>query len=97
VAPEALAQGCLPANKGEIMWYVYFLKLSNNAIYVGSTNDLRRRVGSHKSGQVQSTKAFTPLTLKSYVAVETEEHARELEAYFKSGSGKAVAIKRLIK
>jgi len=26
------------------MWYVYFLKLSNNDIYVGSTNDLRRRV-----------------------------------------------------
>jgi hypothetical protein len=29
--------------------------------------------------------------------VETEEHARELEIYFKSGSGKAVAPKRLIR
>jgi putative endonuclease len=35
--------------------------------------------------------------LKSYVAVETEDHARELETYFKSGSGKAVALKRLIR
>lgn len=79
------------------MWYVYFLKLKNDNIYIGSTNDLKRRIQSHKDGQVQSTKAFRPLDLKSYVAVETEEHARELETYFKSGSGKAVALKRLIK
>ena len=26
------------------MWYVYFLELSNGDIYVGSTDDLRRRV-----------------------------------------------------
>jgi hypothetical protein len=35
--------------------------------------------------------------LKSYVAVETEDHARELETYFQPGSGKAVALKRLIR
>lgn len=79
------------------MWYVYFLQLSNNDIYIGSTNDRERRMMSHHNGQVQSTKAYRPLTLKSYVAVETEDHARELERYFKSGSGKAVALKRLVK
>ena len=79
------------------MWYVYFLKLNNNDIYVGSTNDLKRRLHSHQSGHVLSTKAYLPLNLKSYVAVETENHARELEIYFKSGSGKAVAMKRLIR
>jgi predicted GIY-YIG superfamily endonuclease len=47
------------------MWYVYFLELSNGDVYVGSTNDLRRRVKT-----------------------------RELERYFKSGSGKAFASKR---
>jgi hypothetical protein len=46
---------------------------------------------------MQSTRAFMPLALKSFVAVETERHARELEAYFKSGSEKAVALKRLIR
>lgn len=76
------------------MWYVYFLKLSNGDIYVGSTNDLRRRFKSHQDGHVLSTKAYLPVTLKSYVAVETEELARALERYFKSGSGKAVAKKR---
>ncbi|MGE0668965.1 MAG: GIY-YIG nuclease family protein [Sphingomonadales bacterium] len=79
------------------MWYVYFLKLDNDDIYVGSTNDLKRRVASHQAGSVVSTRSKLPVVLKCYVAVETEQHARELEAYFKSGSGKAVALKRLIR
>jgi len=79
------------------MWYVYFLQLSNGDIYVGSTNYLKRRFHSHQAGYVLSTKQLLPATLKSYVGVETEEHARELEDYFKSGSGKAVALKRLIR
>ena len=79
------------------MWYVYFLDLSNGDIYVGSTNDLKRRFSSHQAGDVPSTRAYRPAILKSYVAVETEGHARELESYFKSGSGKAVALTRLIR
>jgi predicted GIY-YIG superfamily endonuclease len=78
------------------MWYGYFLELNNSDIYVGSTNDLRRRFASRQNGHVLSTKQYLPATLKSYVAVETESHARELERYFKSGSGKAVALKRLV-
>lgn len=77
-----------------IMWYVYFLALSNGAIYVGSTDDLKRRFASHQKGHVFSTKAYLPTVLKSYIAVETEIKARELEKYFKSASGKAVAMKR---
>ncbi|WP_368905238.1 GIY-YIG nuclease family protein [Taklimakanibacter lacteus] len=79
------------------VWYVYFLQLNNRDIYVGSTNDLKRRLSSHQAGRVLSTKAHLPVLLRSYVAVETEEHARELEIYFKSGSGKAIALKRLIR
>lgn len=76
------------------MWYVYFLQLANGDIYVGSTNDLRRRVDSHRQGRVGSTKAHLPVDLKAYVAVSSELNARELERYFKSGSGKAFAKKR---
>ena len=79
------------------MWYVYFLQLRNSDIYVGSTNDLKRHIASHQAGEVRSTRVYLPATLKSYVAVETEEHARELEDYFKTGSGKAIALKRLIR
>lgn len=77
------------------MWYVYFLQLANGDVYVGSTNDMRRRIDSHMHGDVTSTKAYRPVALKSYVAVATEKIARELERYFKSGSGKAFANKRL--
>ncbi len=77
-----------------IMWYVYFLQLSNDDIYVGSTNDLRRRAVSHQRGRVDSTKAHLPVNLKPYVAILTEEKARARERYFKSGSGKAFANKR---
>lgn len=78
------------------MWYVYFLELASGHVYVGSTSDLKRRVKSHQAGQVQSTKGHLPCSLKSYVAVETEQLARTLETYFKSGSGKAFAIKRFL-
>lgn len=76
------------------MWYVYFLQLANGDIYVGSTPDLKRRFSSHEEGHVQSTKAHRPVKLLSYIAVATEAKARELEKYFKSGSGKAIAMKR---
>jgi putative endonuclease len=77
------------------VWYVYFLALSNGDTYVGSTNDLRRRVRSHELGKVASTQAFLPVKLRCYIGVETEQNARTLEQYFKSGSGKAFAKKRL--
>ena len=76
------------------MWCVYFLRLNNGDVYVGSTNDLRRRVASHRAGGVTSTKAHLPSKLLAYVAVGDESIARRLERYFKTGSGKAVAAKR---
>lgn len=78
------------------MWYVYFLELSNRDVYVGSTDDLRRRFASHQKGEVSSTRKCLPAILRSYVAVETEAGARGLERYFKSGSGKAFAKKRFL-
>ncbi|MGD0642729.1 MAG: GIY-YIG nuclease family protein [Roseiarcus sp.] len=78
------------------MWYVYFLELRNGDVYVGSTNDLRRRFKSQNAGQVNSTRNYLPASLKSYVAVSEEANARRLELYFKSGSEKAFAKKRLL-
>ncbi len=78
------------------MWYVYFLELANGDIYVGSTNDLRRRMKSHNEGYVVSTRKYLPAFLKSYVAVSDGRMARQLERYFKSGSGKAFAKKRFL-
>lgn len=78
------------------MWYVYFLPLNNGDIYVGSTDDLKRRIHSHQNGEVVSTKHFQPIKLKSYIAVETQTQARKLERYFKTGSGRAFSKKRIL-
>jgi len=64
------------------LWYVYFLELSNGDIYVGSTDDLRRRFASHQQGHVVSTSKYLPAVLRSYVAVADEATARRLERYF---------------
>jgi len=43
---------------------------------------------------VTSTKGYLLVALKSYVAVETEINAWQLERYLKTGSGKASGSKR---
>ncbi|MER8406322.1 hypothetical protein NKH16_16505 [Mesorhizobium sp. M1307] len=37
-----------------------------------------------------STKAYLPVILKAYIGVETEANARQLERYFKTGSGQGL-------
>ncbi|MDI6767039.1 MAG: GIY-YIG nuclease family protein [Bacteroidota bacterium] len=77
--------------------YVYILRsLIKDFIYIGSTNKLDRRLLEHNSGLVQSTKAYRPFKIVAYIAVQTERRARELEKYFKTGSGKAILKKRII-
>lgn len=78
------------------MYYVYFLELSNSYIYVGFSGDLKQRFKAHNDGKVPATANYLPAKLKSYVAVESKEKAMALEKYFKTGSGKAVAIKRFL-
>ena len=80
-----------------VMWFVYVLKsLSADFVYVGSTNDLDRRLEEHNDGLSQSTKAYRPFKIQAFIAVETEIKARELERYFKTGSGKAILKKRIL-
>lgn len=79
------------------MWYVYILKsISDDFIYVGSTNNIERRLVEDNSGKVRSTKPYAPFELNAYVAVLNEKKARKLEEYFKTGSGKAVLRKRIL-
>jgi putative endonuclease len=78
-------------------WFVYILQsLKRDFIYIGSTNNLSKRLFQHNGGKVQSTKAYIPLEIVSYVAVQTEQKARTLEKYFKTGSGKAILKKRIL-
>jgi len=43
------------------MWYVYFLELNNGNIYVGSTDDLKRRFSSHQAGVLSRQNHTFPL------------------------------------
>ncbi|MHB9019957.1 MAG: GIY-YIG nuclease family protein [Minisyncoccota bacterium] len=72
------------------MWYVYFLKsLSRpNWTYVGSTNNLDRRLFEHNSQKVSSTKHFIPLAIIYVEEYITETEARQKERYYKRWDGR---------
>ena len=79
------------------MWYVYVLRSSrDNNLYVGSTNNIDRRLDEHNSGKVDSTKSRISLNLEAYIAVKNKSIAIELEQYLKTGSGRALLQKRIL-
>jgi len=72
------------------MYYVYVLKSEKDEnLYVGSTNDLRRRLSDHNLGTVKSTKSRKPFTLRYYEAYYSENDARGRESSLKK-DGKAL-------
>ena len=80
------------------MWYVYILRSEKqkNWIYIGSTNNLQRRLTEHLTGLSLTTKRFLPVYLEAYIAVKSDRQARGLEKYFKAGSGKVILRKRIL-
>ena len=79
------------------MWYVYVLKSKRaDYSYIGSTNDLGRRLCEHNNGSSPATAPYAPFIIGAYIAVPTEKQARSLELYFKTGSGKAILNKRIL-
>ena len=79
------------------MWYVYVLRSARDSeLYIGSTDDISRRLLEHNSGEVEATKNSVPLILEAYVAVKDKAKAVELERYFKTGSGSAILNRRIL-
>ena len=79
------------------MWYVYILRSTiDKNLYIGSTDNIRRRLTKHNSGEVDSTRSRIPLSLEAYIAVKDQTKAIELEQYFKTGSGRALLQKRIL-
>lgn len=80
------------------MYYIYFLRseIKPDWVYTGSTNNLERRLKEHESGKSKYTKAYLPVYLEAYISVAAERKARELEKYFKTGSGIAILKKRIL-
>jgi putative endonuclease len=79
------------------MRYVYILRSAiDNTLYIGSTDNINRRLSEHNSGKVDSTKNRVPLSLEAYFAVKDKSKAIELEQYLKTGSGRAILNKRIL-
>jgi putative endonuclease len=79
------------------VWYVYIIESNlDNKHYIGSTNDLKRRIQEHNSGDVIATAPRRPFELVSYISVKTEKQSRCLEQFLKTGSGYSFIKKRLL-
>jgi predicted GIY-YIG superfamily endonuclease len=77
--------------------YVYILQSEANPKnhYVGLTDDLRKRLEKHNAGDVPHTAKFRPWRIQTAISFNNRERASEFERYLKTGSGRALAKKRL--
>ncbi|MEK7615503.1 MAG: GIY-YIG nuclease family protein [Patescibacteria group bacterium] len=70
----------------ETSFFVYVCKsLKDKRLYVGSTNNLERRLEQHAKGEVTSTKHRQPFELIYYEVYKIETDARMREKYLKGG------------
>ena len=78
------------------MFYVYILRSISypEQTYIGFTKNLKQRLATHNDGNSTYTSKYTPWTLVSYVAFDTQEKATEFEKYLKTSSGKLLLNKR---
>ena len=73
------------------MWDVYVLvREKKGRIYVGFTEDLKRRFKEHNYGNVASTKGYRPYKLAYYEAFVSKADAAKEEKFLKSGYGREV-------
>jgi putative endonuclease len=78
------------------MHYVYVIQSSRDKkFYVGSTNDLKRRVKQNNDGLVPATKRRRPLKLVYYEACISKNDAIRREKYLKTAWGKRYIKNRL--
>jgi putative endonuclease len=78
------------------MHYTYVLKSDlDGKLYIGCTEDLKKRFKEHNLGKVDATKYRLPLQLIYYEACLKEENAFKREKYFKTGYGRRFLKSRI--
>ena len=78
------------------MYYVYILQnLESKRYYIGSTNDLERRLKEHNRGQTKSTKTRGSWRIIYTEEVKTSIEAKRKERLIKSYKG-GNAFRKLI-
>lgn len=82
------------------MFYTYVLqcessKIKNKIFYVGSSDNLRQRISSHKNKRVATTKSFDKIELVYYEACLNKTDAIQRENQLKTGFGRGYVKRRL--
>ena len=66
------------------MNYTYLLRCSDDSLYCGWTNDLKKRLAAHNSGKGgKYTRAHRPVTLAYYEIFDSKEAAMRREREIK--------------
>lgn len=79
------------------MWYTYILKSEKyNQLYIGSTNNINRRLKEHNNGDELSTKRYRPWEVLYYEAYQTEDLARLREKRLKYNGNAMRELKKRI-
>lgn len=85
-----------PEVKG--MFYVYYLKsLKDGSLYIGYTDDLKRRFAQHNSKQSISTKQRAPFKLVYYEAYLSKSDAKYRESQLKRHGQATKALKERLR
>ena len=78
------------------MWFVYILRSERNGrYYVGSTNDMTRRLGEHNCGHTPSTRGKGPWVLAYSEPAKNEAEARQRDREIKAWKSR-IMIEKLI-
>ncbi len=79
------------------MYYIYILKSkTDNQLYIGSTNNLKKRFKEHNDGRCFSTRLHRPFELIYYEAYRSENDARKRESNLKLRSRAFTQLKKRI-
>ena len=71
------------------MYYTYVLKsLKDKKLYIGRSDDLKKRIDEHQKGKVDATRHRLPIELIFYEAFKNKADAIRRENYFKTTKGK---------
>jgi putative endonuclease len=84
------AKEAVGAEDREITWCVYVLRCRGDCLYIGSTNNLTRRLSEHKGGRGSKyVRSRMPFELAKVIPCDTEHDARQLEYRLKKLRRKA--------
>ena len=76
-----------------IKFHIVYIK--DQKLYIGFTNDLKRRIKEHNNREVKATQKRTPLRLIYFEACINKNQAIKREKYFKTGFGRRFLKNRI--